>query len=56
MGKGTDKLKDRNKTHNIVYDSELILRGLLKCPVCGASMTVSRLTRKRNDGTKEANE
>lgn len=49
-------LKDRSKTHNRVYDSELILSGLLKCPVCGASMTVSRSTRKRKDGTKVVNE
>ncbi len=49
-------LKDRSKTHNRVYDSELILSGLLKCPVCGASMTVSRSTRKRKDGTKAVNE
>ena len=49
-------LKDRSKTHNRVYDSELPLSGLLKCPVCGASMTVSRSTRKRKDGTKLVNE
>ena len=49
-------LKDRSKTHNRVYDSELILSGLLKCPVCGASMTVSRSTRKRKDGSKAVNE
>lgn len=49
-------LKDRSKTHNRVYDSELPLSGLLKCPVCGASMTVSRSTRKRKDGTKVVNE
>ncbi|GAA0102306.1 hypothetical protein UT300012_30210 [Paraclostridium bifermentans] len=49
-------LQDRSKTHNRVCDSELILSGLLKCPVCGASMTVSRSTRKRKDGTKAVNE
>ena len=49
-------LKDRSKTHNRVYDSELILSGILKCPVCGASMTVSRSTRKRKDRTKAVNE
>ncbi len=49
-------LKDRSKTHNRVYDSELPLSGLLKCPVCGASMTISRSTRKRKYGTKVVNE
>lgn len=49
-------LNDRSKTHNRVYDSELILSGLLKCPVCGASMTVSMSTRKRKDGSKAVNE
>lgn len=46
-------LKDRSKTHNRVYDSEFPLTGLLKCPVCGASMTISRSYHKRKDGTKK---
>ena len=46
-------LKDRSKTHNRVYDSELILSGLLKCPVCGASMTVSRSLEKEKMEAKQ---
>lgn len=46
-------LKDRSKTHNRVYDSEFPLSGLLKCPVCGASMTITRSYNKRKDGTKK---
>lgn len=49
-------LKDRSKTHNRVYDSEFPLSGLLKCPVCGASMTISRSYNKRKDGTKKVAE
>lgn len=49
-------LKDRSKTHNRVYDSEFPLSGLLKCPVCGASMTISRSYHKRKDGTKKVAE
>ncbi|MFQ4181535.1 resolvase [Clostridioides difficile] len=49
-------LKDRSKTHNRVYDSEFPLSGLLKCPACGASMTISRSYHKRKDGTKKVAE
>ena len=49
-------LKDRSKTHNRVYDSEFPLTGLLKCPVCEASMTISRSYHKRKDGTKKVAE
>lgn len=49
-------LKDRSKTHNRVYDSEFLLSGLLKCPVCGSSMTISRSYNKRKDGTKKVAE
>lgn len=45
-------LKERSKKHNKVYDSEFPLTGILKCPVCGAGMTISRSTSKRKDGTK----
>lgn len=45
-------LKDRSKTHNRVYDSEFPLTGLLKCPVCGASMTITRSYNERKDGSK----
>lgn len=46
-------LKERSKKHNKVYDSEFPLTGILKCPVCGAGMTISRSTSKRKDGTKK---
>lgn len=49
-------LKDRSKTHNRVYDSEFPLTGLLKCPVCEASMTIGRSYHKRKDGTKKVAE
>ena len=49
-------LKDRSKTHNRVYDSEFPLTGLLKCPVCGASMTIGRSYHKRKDGTRKVAE
>lgn len=46
-------LKERSKKHNKVYDSEFPLIGILKCPVCGAGMTISRSTSRRKDGTKK---
>lgn len=49
-------LKERSKKHNKIYDSEFPLTGILRCPVCGAGMTIMRSTRKRKDGTKKVNE
>ncbi|MDU4414962.1 recombinase family protein [Paeniclostridium sordellii] len=49
-------LKERSKKHNKIYDSEFPLTGILKCPVCGAGMTISRSTSKRKDGTRRVNE
>lgn len=46
-------LKERSKKHNKIYDSEFPLTGILKCPVCGSGMTISRSTSKRKDGTKK---
>lgn len=46
-------LKERSKKHNKIYDSEFPLTGILKCPVCGAGMTISRSTSRRKDGTKK---
>ena len=46
-------LKERSKKHNKIYDSEFPLTGILKCPICGAGMTISRSTSKRKDGTKK---
>lgn len=45
-------LKERSKKHNKVYESEQPLTGILRCPVCGAGMTISRSTRKKPDGSK----
>lgn len=49
-------LKERSKKHNKVYDCEFPLTGILKCPVCGAGMTINRSTAKRKDGTRRINE
>lgn len=49
-------LKERSKKHNKIYDSEFPLTGILRCPVCGAGMTISRSTAKRKDGTRRINE
>lgn len=49
-------LKKKSKKHNKVYDCEFPLTGILKCPVCGAGMTISRSTSKRKDGTRRVNE
>ncbi|WP_313584874.1 recombinase family protein [Lacrimispora sp.] len=35
-----------------IYDGEYPLTGILKCPVCGAGMVISRVTAKRKDGSK----
>lgn len=35
-----------------IYDAEFPLTGILKCPMCGKGMTISRVTKKRADGTK----
>lgn len=35
-----------------IYDGEFPLTGLLKCPVCGAGMVISRTTNTLKDGTK----
>lgn len=34
-----------------LYSGEYPLTGILKCPVCGAGMVISRTTNKRKDGT-----
>lgn len=35
-----------------IYDGEFPLTGILKCPVCGAGMVISRTTNTLKDGTK----
>jgi site-specific DNA recombinase len=49
-------LKERSKKHNKIYDSEFPLTGILRCPICGAGMTINRSTAKRQDGTRRINE
>ena len=49
-------LKERSKKHNKVYDCEFPLTGILRCPVCGAGITISRSTAKRKDGARRINE
>lgn len=49
-------LKERSKKHNKIYDCEFPLTGILRCPVCGGGMTISRSTSKRKDGTRRINE
>ena len=49
-------LKERSKKHNKIYDSEFPLTGILRCPICGAGMTINRSTAKRKDGTIRINE
>lgn len=35
-----------------IYDGEYPLTGILKCPICGAGMVMSRVTATRKDGSK----
>ncbi|WP_297426085.1 recombinase family protein [Clostridium sp.] len=35
-----------------IYDGEFPLTGILRCPVCGAGMVISRSSKARKDGTK----
>lgn len=35
-----------------IYDGEYPLTGILRCPECGAGMAISRVCRKRADGSK----
>lgn len=35
-----------------IYDGEYPLTGILRCPECGAGMVISRVVRKRADGSK----
>jgi len=45
-------LKDRSKVYKRNHDNNYLLTGILKCPVCGSSMTLGRSTYKRKDGSK----
>lgn len=36
-----------------IYDGEYPLTGILRCPVCGAGMVISRTTNRLKDGTKK---
>ncbi|WP_226528165.1 recombinase family protein [Metabacillus niabensis] len=45
-------LKSRSKTPNRVHSGDYPLTGVLKCPVCGAGMVLSRTTNHNKDGSK----
>ncbi|WP_304341033.1 recombinase family protein [Metaclostridioides mangenotii] len=49
-------LKERSKVYERNHENKYLLTGILKCPVCGSSMTLGRSTYKRKDGTKGVNE
>ncbi len=36
-----------------IHDGYYLLTGILRCPVCGAGMVVTKSVRKKRDGTKE---
>ncbi|HDR8052046.1 recombinase family protein [Bacillus cereus] len=44
--------KSRSCKPNRVHDGEFPLTGIMRCPVCGAGMVISRTTNKLKDGTK----
>ncbi|MCE5220610.1 MAG: recombinase family protein, partial [Clostridium sp.] len=45
-------MEDSKGKPSRIYDGEFPLTGILKCPVCGAGMVISRSTNTRKDGTK----
>ncbi|WP_297639017.1 recombinase family protein [uncultured Clostridium sp.] len=45
-------LKSKQGKPKRIYDGKYPLTGILKCPVCGAGMVISRTTRTLVDGTK----
>lgn len=48
--------KQRSKKQQRRYSTEALLTGILKCPVCGSAMTISRTTNTLKDGTKKVAE
>ncbi|QQK09019.1 recombinase family protein [Miniphocaeibacter halophilus] len=52
-----DKVQTINKNRRgkpaRIYDGKFALTGVLKCPVCGAGMVMSRTINKLKDGTKK---
>lgn len=48
--------KQRSKKQQRRYSTEALLTGILKCPVCGSAMTISRTTNTLKDGTKKVEE
>lgn len=46
-------LKNKKGKPSRIYDGEYPLTGILKCPVCGAGMVISRSTNTLKDGTKK---
>lgn len=45
-------MKSKNGRPSRVHDGEFPLTGMIKCPVCGSSMVISRTTNRKKDGTK----
>lgn len=44
--------KNRSKKPNRIHSGEYPLTGIMKCPVCGSGMVLSRTTNRKKDGTK----
>lgn len=51
-GKAQTVLKSRSHKPNRVHSGEHLLTGLIKCPMCGASMVLGRTTNRNKDGSK----
>lgn len=45
-------MKTRGGKPNRVHSGEFPLTGILRCPMCGAGMVLSRTTNRKKDGTK----
>ncbi|MFY9282770.1 MAG: zinc ribbon domain-containing protein [Miniphocaeibacter sp.] len=45
--------RNRREKPARIYDGKFALTGVLKCPVCGAGMVMSRTVNKLKDGTKK---
>ncbi|WP_332236847.1 recombinase family protein [Sporolactobacillus sp. KGMB 08714] len=45
-------MQSRSHKPNRVHGGEHLLTGLIKCPVCGASMVLGRTTNRNKDGSK----
>lgn len=45
-------MKSKTGRPSRIHDGEFPLTGIMKCPVCGSSMVISRTTNRKKDGTK----